>query len=99
VFFHFHGFRRLSDDRVLLFPINPWTYKLGPKAHRLYEAYITAIRRGNRTLRRAGFSVRGMDTPPGLEDFDPWPTVLRRFGRLVKRRLQPASRRPIVSIR
>ncbi len=98
VFYHFHGFRHLSGDRALLLPTTP-RYEIGPKTWRLYRTYVLAIRRVSRMLRRAGIDITGIETPQGLEDFDPWPTVLRRFARLVKRRLQPISRRPIVSIR
>lgn len=98
VFYHFHGFRHLSGDRALLLPTTP-RYEIGPKTWRLYRTYVLAITRVSRMLRRAGIDITGIETPQGLEDFDPWPTVLRRFARLVKRRLQPISRRPIVSIR
>jgi hypothetical protein len=98
VFYHFHGFRYLSGDRALLLPTMP-EYEIGSKGWPLYRAYVRATRRASRMLRRAGVGISGVATPPGFEDYDPWPTVLRRFARLVRRRLQPITRRPIVSIR
>ncbi len=96
VFYHFHGFRCLTGDRAFLFPQN---YEIGPKAGLLYREYIAAVRRSNRLARGAGLKVPGAPTPAGFEDFDPWPTVARRFLRLVRRRLQPPVAKPIVSIR
>jgi hypothetical protein len=98
VFYHFHGFRYLSDDRVLQYPLHP-AYEIGPRTHPLYQQYVSAVRSASRALRRAGFAVAGATPPEGFEDYDPWTTVLRRAGRLLKRRLQPAARRPIVSVR
>ena len=98
VFYHFHGFRYLSGDRALLTPSHP-KYEIGPKAWALYRVYVNAIRQASRTLRKAGIRVAGIDTPQGFEDYDSWGTVIRRMARLIKRRIQPLERRPIVSVR
>jgi hypothetical protein len=98
VFYHFHGFRYLSGDRVLLAPSHP-AYEIGPKAWALYRTYVAAIRRASRTLRKTGIRINGSEPPQGYEDYDAWGTVLRRAARLIKRRLQPLERRPIVSVR
>ena len=98
VFYHFHGFRYLSGDRVLQYPLHP-AYEIGASTHPLYREYVGAITRASRALRRAGFAIAGGTTPEGFEDYDRWIDVLRRAGRLMKRRLQPAARRPIVSVR
>ena len=98
VFYHFHGFRYLSDDRVLQYPLHPG-YAIGPRAHPLYREYVASVRAGSRAVRKAGFTIAGGATPDGFEDYDPWADVLRRAGRLLKRRLQPAAQRPIVSVR
>jgi hypothetical protein len=98
VFYHFHGFRYLSGERAQLLPTTP-EYRIGPKTWRLYREYVDAIRRATRGLRAAGVAAPGLATPPGFEDYDPWLVVLRRFARLVKRRLQPMTRKPVVSVR
>jgi hypothetical protein len=98
VFYHFHGFRCLTGGRALLKPPTP-DYEIGPNAWRLYRTYVLAIKRVRRLLRRARIAIADVEAPQGYEDYDPWPIVFRRIARLVKRRLQPLERKPIISVR
>lgn len=96
VFYHFHGVRVLTDDRVILFPRS---YAIGRQAWPIYREYVAALRRSNGLVRRAGVRIVGTPTPAGLEAFDRPSTPLRRFRRLVRDWLFPSAVKLIVSIR
>lgn len=53
VFYHFHGFRILSPDELLLYS----GYRVGNAANHLYQAYISALNQATAKLRQAGIAV------------------------------------------
>ena len=53
VFYHFHGFRILSPDELLLYS----GYRVGNAAADLYEAYISTLKHAIVTLKQAGIPI------------------------------------------
>jgi hypothetical protein len=53
VFFHFHGLRLISADRVRLFV----GYRIGKAGMALYRAYLKAMRRAQEEMDRRGFPI------------------------------------------
>lgn len=53
VFYHFHGFRMLSQKELLLYS----GYRVGNAANHLYEAFVNTLYRSIAMLKQAGISI------------------------------------------